>query len=119
MNDDLNISIVLAEIDKFVSTANESLDQNKKIDLSKIAQYVKNLKCINRIIGIGGSNYSEYFQFGISDEVKKEIEDLISQRTEAKKSKNFVLSDEIRDQLKNMNVQIMDTINGVEWERVE
>lgn len=44
-----------------------------------------------------------------------EIEALIAKRTEAKKNKQFAEADGIRDQLKAMGVEIMDTPQGVKW----
>ena len=48
----------------------------------------------------------------------EEIEALIAARTEAKKSKNWAEADRIRDQLKDMSIEIKDTPNGVEWKKI-
>jgi len=48
----------------------------------------------------------------------EEIEALIAARTEAKKSKNWAEADRIRDQLKEMGIEIKDTPNGVEWKKI-
>ena len=40
-----------------------------------------------KVLGFGGSDAFSYFQFGVSLELKKHIEDLISKRAEAKKNK--------------------------------
>ena len=48
----------------------------------------------------------------------EEIEALIAARTEAKKSKNWAEADRIRDQLKDMGIEIKDTPNGVEWKKI-
>ena len=47
----------------------------------------------------------------------EEIEALIEKRTEARKERNFQLADEIRDQLKEMNIIIEDTPQGIRWKR--
>lgn len=48
------------------------------------------------------------------------LDALIRLRQEAKKAKNFGLSDRIRDRLKEVGVQLMDKPGGLtEWERVE
>ncbi len=47
---------------------------------------------------------------------KELIEKLISERTEAKKAKNFAEADRIRDELQKMGVTIKDTRQGVQWE---
>lgn len=44
------------------------------------------------------------------------IENLIAERTEAKKSKNFARADEIRKELSAKGINIKDTPQGTEWE---
>ncbi len=48
-----------------------------------------------------------------------EIDSLIAQRAEAKKSKNFARADEIRNELNKRGVVIIDTPNGTVWEYKE
>ncbi|MDD5898612.1 MAG: cysteine--tRNA ligase, partial [Clostridia bacterium] len=47
-----------------------------------------------------------------------EVDALIDARTAAKKAKNFAEADRIRDQLKAMGVEIIDTPQGTKWKRV-
>ena len=47
-----------------------------------------------------------------------EIDALVAARTEAKKAKNFAEADRIRDQLKAMGIEIIDTPQGVKWRKV-
>lgn len=47
----------------------------------------------------------------------EEIEALIAKRNQARKDRNFALSDEIRDQLKAMNIILEDTPQGTRWKR--
>jgi cysteinyl-tRNA synthetase len=47
----------------------------------------------------------------------EEIEALIEQRIQARKDRNFQLSDQIRDQLKEMNIILEDTAQGTRWKR--
>lgn len=46
---------------------------------------------------------------------EEKINSLIQERIEAKKSKNFVLADSIRQELQNNNVMIEDTKDGTIW----
>ena len=46
-----------------------------------------------------------------------EIEDLIAQRQQARKEKNFALADEIRGKLLDMGIVLEDTREGVKWKR--
>ena len=58
-----------------------------------------------------------YFQIGVSEAEKTEIEALIEQRTVAKKAKDFAKADEIRTLLETKQIQLMDTANGTQWEK--
>lgn len=60
--------------------------------------------------------------FGISFNEEKEllddtIEQLIQERNEARKNKNFKRSDEIRDLLKEQGIILEDTAQGTRWKR--
>ena len=46
-----------------------------------------------------------------------EIEDMIAQRQQARKDKNFALADEIRGKLLEMGIVLEDTREGVKWKR--
>ena len=46
-----------------------------------------------------------------------EIDGLIAARTQAKKDRNFAEADRIRDQLKAMGVEIIDTPQGTKWRK--
>jgi cysteinyl-tRNA synthetase len=46
-----------------------------------------------------------------------EVERLISERTEARKARNFQRADEIRDQLTAQGIMLEDTAQGIRWRR--
>ena len=48
----------------------------------------------------------------------KQIEDLINQRNEARKSKDFKTADEIRNKLTDLGIEIEDTPNGTIWRSI-
>ncbi|WP_295140339.1 cysteine--tRNA ligase [uncultured Campylobacter sp.] len=117
MSDDLNTSKALASVDEFVRSANDELDANPK-DKAKKSEIAANLELIARVLGILQVDVFEYFQFGVSDEKRAYIEDLINQRNEAKAAKNYELSDKIRDMLAANGISLMDTPNGCMWEKI-
>ena len=62
--------------------------------------------------------------FGIFGIVEKQealldddIQELIDERLEARKAKNFARSDEIRDLLKEQGIVLEDTPQGTRWRR--
>ncbi|MDH4944108.1 cysteine--tRNA ligase [Sulfurimonas sp. C5] len=117
LSDDLNISRALSLIDEMIATANETLDTaGKHKELKR--QTMANLAYIEKLLGFGIKNPFEYFQFGIDADTKAKIDALIQERNEAKKEKNFELSDKLRDQILAYGVQLMDTPAGTFWEKV-
>ncbi|MCI0500891.1 MAG: cysteine--tRNA ligase, partial [Epsilonproteobacteria bacterium] len=117
LNDDLNTSKAFASIDEFVNFANDKLDSNPK-DKNFKSQIIELFDFISDVLGIGYQDSFNYFQFGISEDEKRIIEEKILARSEAKKEKNFTLSDTIRDELNNLKISIMDTPNGTLWEKI-
>ncbi len=49
---------------------------------------------------------------------EEEIETLIKQRENARKNKDFKLADKIRDELKEKNIVLEDTKQGVRWKKI-
>lgn len=115
LGDDLNVSRAYALIDELISGANEALDSNPK-DKAYRQVLLSSLATIETVLGFGGQNPFDYFQFGLDEVSKSKIDALIVQRTEAKKAKDFAASDSIRDELTALGVSIMDTANGTFWE---
>ena len=48
----------------------------------------------------------------------KHIENLINQRNEARKNKDFKTADEIRNKLTELGIEIEDTPNGTIWRSI-
>ena len=116
LEDDLNISKALSLLDEFIMSANLTLDKDSKNknlkDELKLA-----LSELARIFGFGFLNPILYFQHGVSDDEKKEIEALILQRNEAKKNKDFARADELRASLNAKGILLLDTSEGTIWEK--
>ncbi|TDB52709.1 MULTISPECIES: cysteine--tRNA ligase [Bacillaceae] len=55
--------------------------------------------------------------FGAQELVDEEIENLIQQRIDARKNRDFKLADQIRDELKAKNIILEDTAQGTRWKR--
>ena len=116
LSDDLNISVALAAVDEMIQSANERLDVNPK-DKGFKKEIFANIAWLTDLLGIGGQDPWRWFQQGIDETTRKQIETLIHERSEAKKVKDFARSDAIRDELHAMGVQIMDTPEGTLWEK--
>ena len=117
LSDDLNISIALAKIDEMVNQANTNLDKEPKNKTLK-STIMANLNFIKETLGILYQDEFEWFQYGFDEEQKEQISNLIKARNEAKSAKNYEKADLIRDELNSLGVAIMDTPNGVKWEKI-
>ena len=117
LSDDLNISKALAVLDEMVANANELIDKSPKDKILKALIHA-NLQWLDSLLGIVSYNPYMYFQIGVSEAEKKEIEEMIQERNNAKKDKNFAVADEIRTLLEQKNIQLMDTVSGTQWEKV-
>lgn len=117
LKDDLNISKALAVLDEMISIANENLDANPK-DKPLKSTLMSNLRWVESLLGIGLHTPLFYFQMGVSDAEKSAIESSILKRTEAKKAKDFAAADAIRKELEELGIQVMDTANGTQWEKI-
>ena len=117
LNDDINTSKALSLIDEMIGSANDKLDSNPK-DKNLKKELIANILFINEILGIGFNDAYEYFQFGINEDMKIKIEQLISKRNEAKKEKDFITADAVRDELSKMDISLMDTPTGTVWEKL-
>jgi len=117
LNDDINTSKAISFIDEMIANANDKLDINPK-DKALKKELVSNIEFISDVLGIGNSDAYSYFQFGISNEEKTKIEELIEKRNEAKKAKDFDTADKVRDEISALGISLMDTPSGVVWEKV-
>ncbi len=117
LEEDLNISKALAVIDDYISISNERLDKTPS-DKNLKRTIAASLETVDHLLGVGSKDPFKYFQLGIDEKTKEKIERLISQRSLAKKERDYEKADRIREELKNMGISIMDTPSGTLWERV-
>ncbi len=117
LEEDLNISKALAVIDDYISISNERLDKTPS-DKNLKRTIAASLETVDHLLGVGSKDPFKYFQLGIDEKTKEKIERLISQRSQAKKERDYEKADRIREELKNMGISIMDTPSGTLWERV-
>ncbi len=117
MCDDLNVSVAFAHIDEMIALYNEKLDKEPKNKVLK-QSIVANLALIKKSLGVAGADPFEYFQYGISQDLKQRVEDLIAQREAYKFEKEYQKADKIRDEIMSLGVSIMDVPGKTLWEKV-
>ncbi|WP_279041408.1 cysteine--tRNA ligase [Campylobacter helveticus] len=115
LQDDLNISKALALFDEFIVNANLRLDESKDKGLREDLR--EDFKELALILGVGFEDAILYFQQGFDETQKAWIEEQIFKRTEAKKAKNYALADELRHNLAEFGVLLLDTPQGTIWEK--
>ena len=107
MNDDLNIGVALAALFDFVRDINALLDADR-IKRQEAETVEKLITSIDDVLGVIGPITTE-------ETLPKEAEELIREREEARKTKNWKKADEIRLQLKASGIVVEDTNAGVRW----
>lgn len=116
--DDLNISVALSVMDSFIASLNDVLDKNPKNATAKDDGH-RFMLMIDQLLGLGRQDATCYFQQGVSEDEKKRIEQLILERSVAKKNKDFITADLIREKLNAQNIALLDMPQGTIWERIE
>lgn len=107
MDDDFNAAngiTVVYELAKWLNNYSEQERVSAAVLATALDEYTKMLT----VFGI------EFQTAGLLDQ---EIDQLIEERNQARKDKNFARSDEIRDQLKEQGIILEDTPQGVRWRR--
>jgi cysteinyl-tRNA synthetase len=103
--DDLNTPGLISQANKLIKEGDLSNNSEKVLIKSKLLMIAK-------VLGI----FEDKSYNKISDELNKEIEILIKERSIAKEKKNFDLADEIRTKLENLGIEIKDTPDGTSWQ---
>jgi cysteinyl-tRNA synthetase len=107
MDDDFNTANAVSVLFELSKQANYYLlEKNTSIEVIDVF-----LNEIDELVSVLGLTLRD------EELLDEEIEDLIQKRIEARKSRNFQLSDQIRDQLKEMNIILEDTPQGTRWKR--
>ena len=108
MDDDINTADAIAAIFELVKYINTDIDENSTSETVKAAAGM--LDELTDVLGIKPETKQDFLD--------DEIEDLINQRNNARKEKDFKRADEIRDMLKANGILLEDTRQGVKWKRV-
>ncbi|CEH36091.1 cysteine--tRNA ligase [Romboutsia lituseburensis] len=107
MEDDLNTAdavSVIFELSKFI---NSNVNEKSSLEFAK--------KCLDEFNEL--TSVLNIVNKTNDDMVDEEIENLIQQRVDAKKNKNFQLADDIRQQLLDKGIILEDTRQGTKWKR--
>ncbi|MFX0067923.1 MAG: cysteine--tRNA ligase [Promethearchaeota archaeon] len=105
MDNDLNTPLALKVFHELAKETNKYLEKRRNKDALKGA-----LELFKRFSQVFGLKFED-----VEKKLQLEIEELIKQREEARKRKDWKTADEIRNKLRKMGVSLQDTPVGVRW----
>ncbi|MBI2134236.1 cysteine--tRNA ligase [Candidatus Woesearchaeota archaeon] len=107
MDDDLNISEGLASVFWLIKECNKLLAESK-IGKQEAKKIMAAMRRFDKVMGV---------MEGKEEKIGSEIEELIREREEARKRKDWKEADRIRDLLKQKNIILEDTGKGARWRK--
>jgi cysteinyl-tRNA synthetase len=114
LEDDLNTPVALAALHELATELNKAEDSGVK------ARLKSELLAGGEIMGLLQQDPEDWFRWQPADQsglTDQQINDLIEERAQARKSKNFQRADEIRDQLTAEGIELEDAADGTRWRR--
>ncbi len=108
MDDDLNTSVALAVIHDLTRVVNTALARRKLQEENKV-ELLALLNRFDTVLNIFGNEQREMLD--------SEVQNLIDERQEARRRRDFARGDEIRDELAVRGIILEDTKDGVRWKR--
>ncbi|UJL46523.1 cysteine--tRNA ligase [Virgibacillus sp. NKC19-16] len=110
MDDDFNTANAISVLFDLTKEANVYL-QSEQTSTKVIEAFQDAIASILDVLGITLQGETKLLD--------EEIDALIEERTEARKNRDFARADDIRDMLKEKNIILEDTNQGVRWKRGE
>ena len=107
MDDDFNTADALAAIFELVKFANSNVNENSSRAFAKLLR--DEILQLMDVMGLIAEPKEELLD--------ADIEKLIEERQAARKAKNFARADEIRNELLEKGITLLDTREGVKWKR--
>jgi cysteinyl-tRNA synthetase len=107
LNDDLNLPAAVGHLFEFIKAFNPRLESGRATAEER-AGAMAMLRHANRILDV----------IEFPEAVDADVERLIAERQTARDRREFARSDEIRQQLLKLGIQLDDTKDGTRWKRV-
>lgn len=107
MDDDFNTANAISVLFELSKLGNHYLLE-KITSSDVINEFLNEFKVLFGVLGM---------PIEVEETLDEKVEKLIEERNRARKERDFARSDEIRDQLKEMNIILEDTPQGTRWKR--
>ena len=112
LKEDLNTPLAFSELHALAKQANNTKDDAERAEIKGAL-----LKCA-KLVGLLQQSPQVWFGSGDSKLDEAKIDELIAQRNAARASKDFKTADQIRDQLGELGIEILDRPEGTSWRKV-
>jgi cysteinyl-tRNA synthetase len=129
LSDDFNTPVVIAALGEAAKTANKLLDEPKgvakPVRRRSLAQLARDMRSVGSALGLFLSEPAVFLDERRSRLASKrgidpaQVAVLLSERTAARQAKDFARADALRDRMKEMGVEVLDTPHGVDWKIAE
>ncbi len=108
LEDDLNTPAAMAELFAMATALETARGEDRA--------YAKGeLLASANLMGFLFADPETWFQAGVSDELRAQVDGLIAERVAARTAKDWAAADRIRAELTALNVEVMDNPTGATW----
>ncbi len=108
MNDDFNTPVALSVLFQLSHEVNKNANPVLAATLKHLAE----------VMGLLQSNASDFLQAGLADDDKAKIEQLITERLQARADRNWERADQIRAELLAQGIELEDGPKGTTWRKL-
>ncbi len=109
MDDDFNVAAGLAALFRFTRDINQRMDRRGLSDSDR-EKIVAALASINSVLGIINLD---------PPDADPKVEALIEKRESARNRKDWSAADELRKEIEEMGIEVIDTPDGPRWRRID
>jgi cysteinyl-tRNA synthetase len=122
MDDDFNSAQAIGYVFDATRQINRMLDQSQQMSAEQVSQVARmrtDMQKIGHVLGLFHQTPAEYAQDQkkrtMGEKGTEDIDQLVDERFQARKNKDWARADAIRDQLKDMGIIIEDRPDGSRW----
>lgn len=120
MDNDFNTAEAIGVLNNLVSDTNSFINHKDFILIQEISEKLGEvLELFNDILNVLGIEFKKKEEIKYNQKFKDLVNYILDIRENARNNKDWELADKIRDDLRDMGIEIKDTPDGVEWELKE